>query len=505
MGLEHSLVLGRYRVLWPLEQQRLVKSYIARDEHRDGSGAPVLLKHFRHDIGDEESPAARALFDDLARLTHLRHPGVVALLDFGAVDHTLITVHSQRQGVDLATFCDHFERRERPFPPRLALYVARCVARTLAECHSEGIVHGRITLAAVYLPRTGEPQISDFSLAGVEDVASQVDSELGFFQTRMSYSAPEVTRGESPSARGDLYSVALLLYRLLAGNNPFRGRSVPETLQRVMRLEPAELLIPEWEGCGALNEILRRALDKDPTRRYADCAELEADLAKLQGPPDAIVAQELRSLIREHFSADWAQIARLTRRRSLPPTASGPTDASGARASISSRAPAFASGLITQQPVSVSEHTLQNAREGHAERAPVRRPRRRLERLSPGILVPALAITCGLLLGRLLRPPPPGVASASESAPAPVQLSDGSIDALKARLDACTPQQPGTSEPPRRVELEFESNGSLSAVRLDPESSGRTRFGACLLASAWEAKPVAPGALSLVIPVKVPR
>src|SRR5690606_26821189 len=80
MSLENSLVLGRYRVLWSVESKKLLETYIARDEHRDGLGTPVLVKHYKHDLGDKDSPPATALFAELSRLTHVRQPGVISLL-----------------------------------------------------------------------------------------------------------------------------------------------------------------------------------------------------------------------------------------------------------------------------------------------------------------------------------------------------------------------------------------------------------------------------------------
>jgi hypothetical protein len=251
------------------------------------------------------------------------------------------------------------------------------------------------------LPRSGEPQLSDFSMATLEDVAAQAEAQVGFFQTRMSYAAPEVTRGAPACVSGDIYSLALLLYRLLAGANPLRGRSIPETLQRVLQLSPARLVIPDWEGADALNRTLERALAKDPKDRHATCAELEQELSLVQGVSDASVSAELRALIREHFSADWAQVARLTRaRRSLPPSRN---DAPPAAVAGDSRVPAVVSGLQTDQPVSVSEHALAAATAAEATSGDRRKRARKRRVMAPTVLVPAAAIVIGLGLGRARR------------------------------------------------------------------------------------------------------
>ena len=117
VSLENSLVLGRYRVLWLVDQKKLAKTYIARDEAEDAFGTPVLVKQFLHDLGDQESPGVRTLFDELTTLTHLRHTGVVSLLNYGVVEDHLVTASSHLPGAALPQLCEHFARRQRPFPP----------------------------------------------------------------------------------------------------------------------------------------------------------------------------------------------------------------------------------------------------------------------------------------------------------------------------------------------------------------------------------------------------
>src|SRR5690349_8989270 len=110
MSLEKSLILGRYRVLWTVESKKLIKTYIARDEHRDGLGAPVLVRHYLHDLGDKDSQPATALFAELSRLTHIRQPGVVSLLDYGTVGQCLVTAHSHMPGMPLTQLCEVYSK-----------------------------------------------------------------------------------------------------------------------------------------------------------------------------------------------------------------------------------------------------------------------------------------------------------------------------------------------------------------------------------------------------------
>lgn len=503
MSLEKSLVLGRYRVLWQLDQKRLIKTYIARDEHRDGLGTPVLIKQFMHDLGDKEAVPMTALFEELTRLTHFRHSGVVSLLDYGTIDNCLITAYAHLPGMDLTQLCESFGKKQQPFPPALAVYIARRLLDTLHHCHTSGngsFVHGRITLGCIHLPSSGEPQLADFGLASLEDVAAESESQLGFFQTRMSYSAPELTRGGAATPQGDAYSVALLLYRLLSGSNPFRGRSIPETLQRVLQLAPAELLMPGWDQCAAANAVLMRALSKDPSDRFQSCEALSEALVRIQVGSDASLAAELSQVVRAQSSSEWAQIARLSRpsRKSQPPMPSRDTGRLQTGIPAESKAPAFVSGLLTDQPRSVTEHTDRQQLESRVK--PVRR---RPLVMVPTILIPAAAIIFGLFLGRLGGAGVNASASRAASVPreAPPDLVNGSVVELRTKLTLCVREGEPKAAATSQVELQFSAPGTLSGVRLNPGELVHTRFGACLLETAWDANLSAPGAMSLVIPL----
>jgi serine/threonine protein kinase len=496
MSLENSVVLGRYRVLWLVDAKRLIKTYIARDEHEDAVGTPVLIKQYLHNLGQRHSPRMGMLFEELSALTRLRHPGVVSLLDYGSVGESLVMAYAHVPGVDLPQLCDQLGRRQQTFPGHLAVYTVRRLLQTLQHCHTRelgSLVHGRITIGCVHLPAVGEPQVGDFGVARLEDVAAEAESQLGIFQTRMSYAAPELTRGGAPTLQGDIYSLALLLYRLLSGSNPFRGRSIPETLQRVLQLPLAPLHMPEWDQCEKANAILMRALAKDPSLRYQSCQELSDDLASLQPRSDEHLAEELSSLVRNNSSADWAHIARLTQavRKSIPPRRAVAIEPTASVMPFESNTPAFVSGLLTDQPLSASEHTLREARD--------KRRRRRQLVMLPTVLIPAAAIIFGLYLGRLGGA---GVSASSVAASAAAvasrQLVNGSVAELRSRLRRCVDPAEARAMA-SKVELEFGAPGELAGVRLDPSNLAHTRLGACLLETAWDTQVSAPGAMSLVI------
>jgi len=495
MMLEQQLVLGRYRVLCQVDSKKLITAYLGRDELAEGSDVPVLIKEFTHQLGGWSSPAARALFDELASLEQLHQPGVVTLLGHETVGDSLLTVQAMSPGTSLMQLCASLHDLDEPFPPHLAVYIVRRLLRTLQQCHAHphrAFIHGRITLGCIHLPCAGEPEISDFCLARLEDAAAAVESQLAFFQTRMSYAAPEVPRGGPLTAQGDTYSLALVLYRLLSGSNPLRARSLAETLQRVLRTTPQALHLPAWEHCERANAILLRALSKDPGQRYPTCEALADAIGAIQTGTDESLNAELAGLIRSKDN-DGGEIALLAHSRQ-PPRRTHEAECSPAVPRFSSRTPAFASGLITDQPKSGREHT----RRDRALRMRQSRPRTLV--VLAGTAALAVLMLSGLLLGRLSGARPELAAPAVNSAQRVEQVS---IDVLRARLRGCS--EHGDLELDAvQIELEFAKNGKLSAVHLHPSDITPSRVGACLLARAWETDMSATGATSLVIGLAQP-
>jgi len=259
-------------------------------------------------------------------------------------------------------------------------------------------------------------------------------------------------------------------------------------------------VMPEWEHCQQVNAILGRALSKDPGARHQSCLELSDDLSAVQiGTYDAL-AESLATLVRSNHSADWRQVARLTSpaRKSGAPRSMGESHRLAAALPLES-APAFASGLVTQKPISVTEHTARDVLDREQKRA-ARRRRRRLAML-PTVLLPAAAIILGLFLGRL-----GGAGTAPARAPQQVltatndQLVSGSVALLQAHLRECV-DSGERREAGSKVELEFGPRGQLAEVRLRPSSLAQTRLGACMLKRVWDTGVSAPAAMSLVIPL----
>lgn len=504
MSLEETLVLGRYRVLLALDEKKLVKAYLARDEHPGGADRPILIKRFLRPFSSLGSRQTRELLDELTALEQLRSPGVVSLLDHAVEDDHLLTAQELLPGASLLALCEENERRESRFPTHLALYIVRRLLATLQACHTHpgrAFVHGRINLSTIYLPRTGEPQISDFGLARLVHDAAEAESVLGYFLTQISYLAPEVPSDGPPTPQNDVYSLGLILYRLLSGKNPFQARTAGETLQRVLKLRPEPLDVPGWDGCEPANAILARALAKDPEQRYQDCRALYEALGPLQAGSDESLADELALAVRE-LGSDWGKVAlmpdsikRPPRRRSLPaerlPLAryfepAPRVEQLPLARHFESAKPAFASGLVSEQPRSLTEHT-RRAREAPRERWPLTLRLGFAAMLAAAALAMLLVINVGKTGGAA------AVATAAGGGQRPASGASEASTGLRACGDRFG------RDAPAKAELVFDERGSLSAVRLSPPELVGTQLGACLLDAVWKMNMRAVGTTSLVL------
>src|SRR5487761_1323646 len=161
--------------------------------------------------------------------------------------------------------------RSGPIRCREAVEIALQIANGLAAAHARQIVHRDIKPSNVMLTPAGVVKIVDFGLAHV--VSAQTVSETGITGT-ISYMSPEQTLGRVVDQRSDIWALGLVFAEMLTGRNPIERDSISATVVAILNEPPRALDAVPVE----LQQIVYRALSKDPLQRYQHCADVIADL-----------------------------------------------------------------------------------------------------------------------------------------------------------------------------------------------------------------------------------
>ena len=201
----------------------------------------------------------------------LSHPNIVAVFDSGSDDGTHFIVTELVEGETLA----YRLGRDGPMPPAEAIAVAVDIARALAAAHERGLIHRDIKPGNVMLLPDGRVKVVDFGIARA--AGSDTLTGTGVVLGSTAYLSPEQAGGQPVDERADLYALGCVLYEMLTGRVPFRGDTPIATMYRHVNEDPPlpSTFLPVQSE---LEAIVMRCLEKDPKRRFASAAELEAAL-----------------------------------------------------------------------------------------------------------------------------------------------------------------------------------------------------------------------------------
>jgi len=235
-----------------------------------------------------EDPRHIARFHTEAQaVAALRHPNIVQVFDFDIVNGQPYIVMELLDGISLEMYLHSLRARSLTLPRESVIRLIKKLADALDYAHGEGVIHRDIKPANVMLchgtapiemgnplPPDVEPVLTDFGLARISVTSEQ--TEPGTIMGTPAYMSPEQVEGHAVSASSDLYSLGILAYELLAGELPFK--SVEDTPASIM-YQHVHTPPPALKSSGAaLMKVMKRALAKQPDKRY-DCAKsFSADL-----------------------------------------------------------------------------------------------------------------------------------------------------------------------------------------------------------------------------------
>ena len=271
---------GSYTIQSPLGAGGMGEVYRARDSRLGRDVAiKVLPRVFTAD------PERLARFEREARmLAALNHPHIGAIYGLEDADGVLGLVLELVEGPTLAD-----RLAAGPLPIEKALTSARQIAEALEAAHERGIIHRDLKPANIKLSHDSHVKVLDFGLAKASSrdgtgsdlsdlrTITATDLHAGAIVGTPAYMSPEQARGEAVDKRADIWAFGCVLYEMLTGRVVFPGATISDTIAAILGREPEWGSLPTQTPAG-IRQLLRRCLDKDPSRRLHDIADARIEI-----------------------------------------------------------------------------------------------------------------------------------------------------------------------------------------------------------------------------------
>ena len=262
-------ILDKYELLEEVGQGGMAVVYRGRDMSLKRE---VAVKVLHPHLAD--SPEARIRFEREAQaVAKLRHANILEIYDYSGPDSPesfIVTEFIEGQ-----TLKD-FITKHPPAYPEIGVMIVHELGRALEHAHREGVLHRDIKPENVMIRRDGALKLMDFGIAQILD--AQRMTVTGQLLGSPAYMSPEHVEGRQLDFRTDVFSVGIVLYQLITGEPPFRGKNPHEVLKKIGE---CKVLDPRQKNPlvgGRLARVCLKCLAREPVERYQDVASLCTDL-----------------------------------------------------------------------------------------------------------------------------------------------------------------------------------------------------------------------------------
>ncbi|HEX7296714.1 MAG TPA: protein kinase, partial [Pyrinomonadaceae bacterium] len=282
--------VAQYQIRSVLGEGGMGRVYLAHDTKLDRKVALKILPS--QSAANQES--MRRFTQEAKTAAALHHPNIAQIFEIGEHDNTRYIAMEFVAGDTLRTLLSR-----RRIDLKRGLEWCAQVAAGLSAAHRQGVIHRDIKPENLVVTPTGQVKILDFGLAkltvnqsdgsGSSELTTrymgsdnQANTVPGVIMGTVSYMSPEQARGEKVDQRTDIFSLGVVLYEVVTSNRPFAGKSTIDTLHAILNQEPTRPTESNPQLPVELEEILEKALAKEPSERYQHAGDFEIDLRRLK-------------------------------------------------------------------------------------------------------------------------------------------------------------------------------------------------------------------------------
>ena len=262
---------GRYLIERQIGSGGMADVYLATDQSLGRHVAiKILSDRYARDAGFIERFRREA-----AAAAGLRHPNIVTVYDRG---ESMGTSYIAMEYLEGPTLKEEIVRRA-PLPEPEAINYAVQALHALEAAHRQGVIHRDIKPHNMVLTDEGRLKVTDFGIARAQN--TQQMTEVGSIVGTAQYLSPEQARGQNVGPQSDIYSMGVVLYEMLCGELPFTGDSAVDIAMKQVSDAPPPLHTRNRLVSPAMEQVVMRALAKDPALRFSSAKQMADELARV--------------------------------------------------------------------------------------------------------------------------------------------------------------------------------------------------------------------------------